>query len=123
MRKVPTWATSAPKELPRRAVTLIEDRDNDLFFSAVSIWEVAIKSALKAPGFELTPQALRAALLDHGHAEVEIASRHAFEITALPPIHRDPFDRLLIAQAAVEGMTLVTTDGTIARYPGAILQV
>ena len=66
---------------------------------------------------------LRRGLLDNGYSELPVMSEHAVAIDALPPIHRDPFDRLLIAQAIVEGITLLTVDAQVARYPGPVRQV
>ena len=94
-----------------------------LVFSAVSLWEVAIKTGIGRPDFQVDPRVLHRALLDGGYEELPIAGRHAAAVVSLPPIHRDPFDRLLVAQAMVEGMTLLTTDETVAAYPGPIRRV
>jgi PIN domain nuclease of toxin-antitoxin system len=92
-------------------------------FSPVSIWEVAIKHDLRRPDFGLDPSLLRRMLLDNGYEELPVTSRHAVAVVGLPAIHKDPFDRLLIAQAAAEGVTLLTSDQTLARYPGPIRKV
>lgn len=89
-------------------------------FSAASVWEVAIKSALGRDDFSVDPRVLRRALLDNGYVELAISGAHAAAVLDLPPIHRDPFDRLLVAQAQVEGIALLTADATVARYPGPI---
>jgi PIN domain nuclease of toxin-antitoxin system len=94
--------------------------ENDLHFSVASLWEIAIKRGLDRPDFQVDARILRRGLIDNGYRELAIMSAHAVAIDMLPPIHRDPFDRLLIAQAAVEGITLLTNDATIARYPGPI---
>ena len=115
------WAAedSGPGAL-RGADVLIDDPANDLMFSAASIWEMAIKFALRRPDFPFDPRTLRRALLDNGYEELPVTAEHAAATTDLPPIHKDPFDRLLVAQAAVEGLLLLTTDTVVARYPGPI---
>ena len=117
------WAYDAPGELSRAAVTLFEDPGNDLCFSAVSIWEAAIKSALQKKDFKVDARALRRDLIDNGYTELPVTSLHALSVYDLPPIHKDPFDRLLIAQATVEGITLLTADAKIAKYSGSIRKV
>lgn len=114
------WAAAEPDRLPRMARDLMEDVDNALHFSAVSLWEVAIKSGLGRNDFTAQPAVLRRGLLDNGYTELPIASEHAVATAALPPIHRDPFDRMLIAQAQIEGITLLTSDAVVASYPGPI---
>ena len=106
--------------LPPAAATLIDDEQNVLHFSAASIWEVAVKSARGRADFVVDPYLLRRGLLDNGYVEIAITSEHAAAVASLPPIHKDPFDRLLVAQAAVEGLTLLTVDADLARYPGPI---
>ena len=90
------------------------------FFSAVSLWEVAIKRGLGRADFQVDPRVLRRGLLENDYVELAVTGAHAVAVDLLPPIHKDPFDRLLIAQAGVEGLTLVTADRTVARYPGPI---
>ena len=114
------WAAAEPKRLPEAARALMEDADNTLLFSAASLWEVAIKAGLGRPDFVVEPAVLRRGLLDNGYVELSVASEHAVATVTLPPIHRDPFDRLLVAQAQVEGITLLTADAVVARYPGPI---
>ena len=92
-------------------------------FSAVSIWEVAIKRGLSRPDFTADPAVLRRALLDHGYVELPMTGAHAAAVLNLPPIHKDPFDRMLIAQATSEGVTLLTSDHALARYPGPVRAV
>jgi PIN domain nuclease of toxin-antitoxin system len=117
------WAYDAPRKLSAAAITLIEDPRNELFFSAVSIWEAAIKSALQKKDFKVDARELRRDLLDNGYTELPITSAHAVAVYSLPPIHKDPFDRLLIAQATVEDILLLTADAKIAKYPGPIRKV
>ena len=109
--------------MPRRAAELIDASSSDLFFSVVSLWEIAIKRGLNRPDFVVEPRVLRRNLLDAGYEELPVLASHALEVQMLPPIHGDPFDRLLLAQAMTEGLTLLTTDAQLARYPGPILQV
>ena len=99
------------------------DPDLTPLFSAVSILEVAIKFSRRRPDFDVDPMALMRELLDRGYEELPVSSLHAAAVADLPPVHKDPFDRLLIAQATVEGIPLLTADATIARYPGPIRKV
>ena len=114
------WAAGEPKRLPKNIRTLLEDRDNELLFSAASLWEVAIKSGLGRKDFRVEARLLRRGLLDNGYSELPIVSDHVVAIESLPPIHKDPFDRVLVAQATVEGITLLTNDPVVAQYPGPI---
>ena len=109
--------------LSAAAVALIKDPANELIFSAVSIWEVAIKAGLGHPDFAVNPHVLRRGLLDNGYTELPISSAHAAAVMELPDHHMDPFDRLLVAQATVEGITLLTADAKLAGYPGPVLRV
>lgn len=117
------WAAIVPEKLPSTARQIIEDLDNELFFSPASIWEVSIKSQLERTDFTVDPGVLRRALLDNGFIEINIRSEHAVELGFLPDKHKDPFDRMLIAQANYEGLTLVTSDELVSQYPGAIKKV
>ena len=89
-------------------------------FSVVSLWEMAIKAAKGLADFAADPREVRRGLLDNGWTELPIVSEHAFAAGPLPPIHRDPFDRMLVAQATVEGILLLTGDPRVARYPGPV---
>ena len=104
------WAAGQPARLPRRARALIEDPENELFFSAASLWEIAIKRGLGRRDFQVDARLLRRGLLDNGYGELPITSEHAVNTDHLPELHKDPFDRILIAQANVEGITLLTDD-------------
>ncbi|MDR2245019.1 MAG: type II toxin-antitoxin system VapC family toxin [Burkholderiales bacterium] len=117
------WAAGSPNRLPADARVLIEDTENELFFSAASLWEIAIKSRLGRDDFKADARLLYRGLSDNGYNELPISGKHATAIDLLPPIHKDPFDRMLVAQAAVEGFTLLTADETVARYPGSIRRV
>ncbi|HSH49531.1 MAG TPA: type II toxin-antitoxin system VapC family toxin [Halomonas sp.] len=99
------------------------DDGNEPWFSAASIWEIAIKAGLGRPDFREDPYLLRRGLVDNGYTELTITSEHTHAVHRPPSIHRDPFDRLLVAQAESEGMLLLTADATVARYPGPIMLV
>ncbi len=114
------WAAANADTLPREAETLILDAANDLYFSAASIWEVAIKSGLGREDFRTDPNALRRGLLDNGYKELPINAANAAAVAQLPAIHKDPFDRMLVAQATAEGFVLLTADAAVAGYPGPI---
>jgi PIN domain nuclease of toxin-antitoxin system len=117
------WAAGQPERLSKAARELIEAADNELIFSTASLWEVVIKRGLGREDFQVDVRLLRRGLLDNGYTELPIGSEHVVAIEFLPPVHKDPFDRLLIAQALVEGITLVTTDETVARYPAPVRAV
>jgi PIN domain nuclease of toxin-antitoxin system len=114
------WTAGQPDRLPAAALELIDAPTNELLFSAASIWEVAIKRALGRNDFRADARLLRRGLLDNGYIELPILSEHVVAIDSLPPIHKDPFDRLLVAQAIVEGITLLTADAVVAQYPGPV---
>lgn len=117
------WAAGEPDKLSPHARDLIGDKDNELLFSAASIWEVAIKAGLGRDDFTLDARLLRRALLDNLYNELPVTGEHAAAIAGLPPIHKDPFDRVLVAQSEVEGVTLLTADDMVARYSGPIRKV
>ena len=114
------WAAGEPQRLSKKARRLLEDPGSQLWFSAASLWEVAIKHALGRQDFRVEPRRLRRGLLANGWRELTISSEHAVATLDLPPIHKDPFDRMLVAQAIVEGFTLLTSDPMVAKYPGSI---
>ena len=114
------WAASAPDRLSTKARNLLSDSEHELFFSAANLLEVAIKRGLGGKDFQVDARVLRPGLLDNGYQEVPITSDHVVAIESLPPVHQDPFDRLLIAQATVEALTLLTVDPVVAQYPGPI---
>jgi PIN domain nuclease of toxin-antitoxin system len=117
------WAAGNSKRLTASARKLLNDPGNDLWFSAVSLWEITIKNSLGRKDFRVEPRVLRRGLLDNGYTELAITSQHAVSVEGLPDIHRDPFDRLLLAQALSEGITLVTADALLATYPGPIRKI
>lgn len=92
------------------------DRGNMLWFSVAVVWEMVIKSALRRPDFEVDPARLRSLLLSDGYRELPVEGRHCLELGNLPPLHRDPFDRIMVAQARADDMTFVTADALLAGY-------
>lgn len=117
------WAAAQPDRLPEAVVAELEDKANRLYFSAASIWEVVIKNGLGRDDFQVDPHLLRRGLVENGYRELPISSQHSLAVAHLPPIHKDPFDRILIAQAEFEGLLLLTADDQVARYPGPIRRI
>ena len=117
------WASDFPHKLPREAAAMLADPENKLLFSSAAIWEVAIKSGSGRKDFAFDPDNLRRDLLNNGYLELPITGAHAAAVRNLPPVHKDPFDRILVAQATLEGITLLTTDRKVAKYPGPIRRV
>ena len=116
-------AKFAPNLLSAKARTLIDDPANTIFFSVVVLWEAVIKSARGKPDFPYQAPPLRRALLDTGYQELDVTAAHVFAVADLPLLHADRFNRLLVAQARSEGLTLLTTDTALARYGRVVLPV
>ena len=114
------WAAEESPRLSRNAQKLMNDATSVLYFSVASIWEIAIKRELGRKDFLVEPQRIRLGLLQNGWNEIAISSEHAVATLNLPQLHKDPFDRLILAQAHVEGYTLLTSDKIVAKYPGAL---
>lgn len=114
------WAAGLEGRMPPEAREMMADPGNMLVFSVASLWEISIKHSLGRGGFQADPRGMRRGMRDGGYEELTISGEHAVAAGALPPIHRDPFDRMLIAQATVERMVLLTVDSRIAKYPGPI---
>ncbi len=117
------WAAGSPERISPATRELIENTDNELLFSAASLWEIVIKRGLGRDDFRVEPSHLRRGLLDNGYRELAVSGDHALGVQLLPPLHRDPFDRLLLAQAHIEGATLLTADQLVAQYPGPVRTV
>jgi PIN domain nuclease of toxin-antitoxin system len=115
------WAAGQPERLPESARSLLTASENSLFFSAANIWEIVIKLGLGRADFQVDPYRLRKMLVVHGYTELTITAEHALRVNTLPALHKDPFDRLLLAQARTEGMILVTVDSAIAQYQESVL--
>jgi PIN domain nuclease of toxin-antitoxin system len=117
------WAAGQPSRLSRSAHKLMKDSSNELIFSAANLWEIAMKRGLGRNDFQVEPRLLRRGLLENGYTELPISGDHTIALDGLPPLHKDPFDRILIAQAMVEGITLLTVDPLVAQYPGPVRRV
>lgn len=117
------WAAGQPDRLSKTARDLIEAEGSELIFSTASLWEIVIKRGLGREDFKVDARLLRRGLLDNGYTELPIASEHVVAIDTLPPLHKDPFDRVLVAQALVEGIILLTTDEVVACYPAPVRAV
>ena len=102
---------------------LIGEPDNELVFSTASIWEVVIKHGRGRDDFKVDPRVLRRGLLDNFYRELAVTGEHAVAVANLPPLHKDPFDRMLVAQSVVEGIVLLTTDPVVAQYPAPVRKV
>ena len=114
------WAAEPSTPLSSQARQLITDPDNELSFSVASIWEIVIKRGRGRDDFQIDPRLLRRSLLDNEYREFTITGEHAAAIANLPPLHRDPFDRMLVAQSIVEGVILLTADPVVAQYPAPV---
>jgi PIN domain nuclease of toxin-antitoxin system len=116
------WAVASSRRLPKEARSLILDAANEVFYSAASVWEVTIKSALRRRDFKANPTVLVRALGQGGFSELPVTAAHAARVAGLTAIHRDPFDRMLVAQSLVEPMTLLTNDTVLLGY-GPLVQL
>ena len=114
------WAVVEPERLDVALVGMLEDPLNTPVFSVVSLWELVIKRGLDRPDFQMEPSLLRQALLEAGWRELPVEAHHALAVGQLPPLHRDLFDRLLLAQAQADGLLLITADRQLAQYPGPV---
>ena len=114
------WAAAGDAKLPEDVIQRLNDENTRPLFSAASIWEVVIKSGLGRKDFNVDAAMLRRGLLDNGYQELPITSAHTLAVGRLPDLHRDPFDRILAAQANEEGVELLTADKRLAGYPGPI---
>ena len=117
------WAAGQPEKLSKSARTLLTTPENALFFSAASIWEIVSKRGLGREDFKVNPRRLRKMLLAHEYTELPVTAEHAFTVETLPLLHKDPFDRLLLAQARTEGMLLLTVDASVSQYQESVLPV
>lgn len=119
---VAIWAVAASRKLSQATKALIEDAHSDVYVSICSLWEIAIKST---PGrSSLAPIPLPDAIMlfeNAGFSLLEIKTEHLLQVANLPPIHGDPFDRLLVAQALCEPLRLVTSDKTLVAYSDTII--
>lgn len=117
------WAAGEPERLSLKARSLLLDPGNRLIFSSASLWEIAIKRRLGRDDFNIDARRLWRMLLANGYLELPVSSEHALIAGDLPSLHKDPFDRILVAQARVEGLTLLTVDKAVAKYGEAVQKV
>jgi len=117
------WSAGQPEKLSDSARILLTTPENGLFFSAASIWEIVIKLGLGREDFKVDPHRLRKMLAVSGYVELPVTAEHALRVDTLPLLHKDPFDRLLIAQARAEGLVLLTGDSAVAQYRESVLLV
>ena len=117
------WAASSPERLPAQARELMLDAGNQLIFSSASLWEITIKNGLERPDFNVDPRRLWRMLLVNGYRELPVTCEHTVVVNDLPSLHKDPFDRILIAQARVEGLVLLTVDQAVAEYGDGVRKV
>ena len=117
------WAAQGIEFLPPEAQSLMAAPENELLFSPASLWEIVIKNSLGRADFKVDPAALRRGLLDAGYQELSVAGAHALAVADLPLLHKDPFDRILLAQAKTEGLTLLTFDAVLAEYARPVLLI
>jgi PIN domain nuclease of toxin-antitoxin system len=117
------WGAGPLDRLSAQARDLIEDPNNELLFSAASLWEIAIKSGRRRDDFAVDARLFRRNLLNNGYRELAVTGEHAIAVSGLPPLHKDPFDRILLAQSVVEGITLLTSDPLVAQYPAPVRRV
>ena len=117
------WVISESGRLSPRARDLIGDPENELLFSVASLWEIAIKHGQRRVDFQVDPRLLRRTLLNDDYTELAVTGEHAVAVANLPPLHKDPFDRMIVAQSIVEGITLLTADPLIAQYPAPVRRV
>jgi PIN domain nuclease of toxin-antitoxin system len=116
------WAAADPVKIPAKTRKLLLDERNDLYFSSASIWEIVIKRGM-IRDFKVDPHRLRKQLLANGYSEISVTSDHALQVDLLPLLHKDPFDRILLAQARSEGICLLTADSQLIRYGEGISPV
>ena len=117
------WALTDDRRLPERAREIIADTDNLVYVSAACLWEIAIKHGLGKGSMPVAPQPALTWCLEAGYRTLAITAAHAVAVHALPALHRDPFDRIMVAQALYEPMRLITHDEHVARYDPSIVFV
>ena len=121
--RIALWAIADSRRLSKAARDLICSPQASIWVSAATIWEIAIKHALGKGDMPQSSAEVLRYFRDSGYRFLPVEPEHAAAVEALPAIHRDPFDRLLIAQAAHEGMILLTGDAVLAKYPGSVRKV
>ncbi|MFJ5340504.1 type II toxin-antitoxin system VapC family toxin [Pectobacterium sp. CHL-2024] len=117
------WLAGEPEKLSSDAIAILSDDNNRFYFSSISIQEIAIKTALNKPRFSIDAEAMTKGLLSAGYLELPMQATHAYNLADLPEMHQDPFDRMLVSQAKIEGLTLITNDGNIIKYCSGYINV
>jgi PIN domain nuclease of toxin-antitoxin system len=115
------WAAAGT--LPEKAESIVADVGNELYFSPVSLWEIGIKNNLGRSGCRIDSAVLRRGLLNNHYQELPITGLHALAVNDLPMLHKDPFDRMLLAQAKCEGIFLLTSDEVLQEYLGPVMYI
>jgi len=117
------WAALDVRKLSRKAKKILEDPDNILYFSPVSLWEISIKHAKHPDQMPITSERAKELALNMGLVELPVRSRHGVDISNLPEIHSDPFDRMLITQARSDGLLLISHDDKVVAYGAGVVKV
>ena len=117
------WALGEPKRLPKEVRAALESPANEVMFSAASIWEIAIKAQIGRTNFKVAPAEITQAALDSGFVELPVRAEHGAGVSNLPLLHRDPFDRILVAQAMTETCRFVTADAILGGYSELVVIV
>lgn len=113
----------APERLPQEVVAGVSDSSNTVYFSSASIWEIAIKRSLNRADFDFSPEDIHRLAQDTGFTELTVKGEDCYRLVNMPWHHRDPFDRLLIAQAQSLPAYLLTTDGVLSQYSELVVHL
>jgi PIN domain nuclease of toxin-antitoxin system len=114
------WAMGSPQRLPRGLTDMLKDSAHNLLCSVASLWDLVIKQAHNCAAFNVQPKGLCRALLEEGWHELTVQSSHVLALGGRPPLHQNPFDRLLLAEANAEAVHLIKADQPLAQYTGPI---
>lgn len=117
------WLAGEPEKLSNDAISILSDDNNRFYFSSVSIQEIAIKTALNKPSFSIDAEAMTQGLLSAGYLELPMNATHAYNLADLPEMHQDPLDRIIVSQAKMESLTLITNDRNIIKYCSGYINV
>ena len=117
------WAGFDVKRLSRKAKSILENPENALYFSPVSLWEISIKHEKHPEQMAITSERVREIAVKMGFIELPVRSRHGVDIANLPGIHNDPFDRMLITQARSDGLYLLSHDDKVIAYGEPVVKV
>src|SRR5581483_2906342 len=117
------WAVAASRRLPKSTRALLLDAENEVFYSAASVWEMSIKASLRRSDFKIDVEEFHASLPQAAFSELAVRSVHTVAVSKLPPVHRDPFDRILVAQAMLEPLVRLTNDVILTKYPAPVRMI